>query len=131
MVNKKIALIVGAGSGLSASLARKFSSQGMQVALAAMLSRGVRDWGSIEEAVLVEEEGEGTCVTSSAGSAGKCVYCYATEAVLRSIVYPIVGGWLLSRSSLLRFLIRGRSQRKCGQGDLAWVDHLVSGHVSR
>ena len=35
MVNKKIALIVGAGSGLSASLARKFSSEGMQVALAA------------------------------------------------------------------------------------------------
>ena len=35
MVNKKIALIVGAGSGLSASLTRKFSSEGMQVALAA------------------------------------------------------------------------------------------------
>ena len=35
MVNKKIGLIVGAGSGLSASLARKFSREGMRIALAA------------------------------------------------------------------------------------------------
>jgi NAD(P)-dependent dehydrogenase (short-subunit alcohol dehydrogenase family) len=35
MVNKKIALIVGVGLGLSASLARKFSNEGMKIALAA------------------------------------------------------------------------------------------------
>ena len=34
MANKKIGLIVGAGAGLSASLARKFSGAGMQIALA-------------------------------------------------------------------------------------------------
>ena len=34
MANKKIGLIVGAGTGLSASLARKFSGAGMQIALA-------------------------------------------------------------------------------------------------
>ena len=34
MANKKIGLIVGAGAGLSASLARKFSGEGLQIALA-------------------------------------------------------------------------------------------------
>ena len=34
MANKRIGLIVGAGTGLSASLARKFSGAGMQIALA-------------------------------------------------------------------------------------------------
>ena len=35
MAKKKIGLIVGAGLGLSASLARKFSGEGMKIALAA------------------------------------------------------------------------------------------------
>ena len=82
------------GGGVIESVAYNPTLPPLQVALAALLSRGVRDWGLIEEAVLVEEEGGGTSMTSSTGSevgrrvgaaAGKCVYCYSTEAVMRAI----------------------------------------------
>ena len=51
MANKKIGLIVGAGTGLSASLARKFSGAGMQIALASRdtkkLSNLVNELGAV------------------------------------------------------------------------------------
>ena len=43
-MTKDTALIVGAGAGLSASLARLFAGEGMQVALA---SRSVEDLGAL------------------------------------------------------------------------------------
>jgi NAD(P)-dependent dehydrogenase (short-subunit alcohol dehydrogenase family) len=44
MANDKLALIVGAGSGLSASIARAFAGAGMKIALAA---RGIDDLGAL------------------------------------------------------------------------------------
>ena len=58
MTEKKIGLIVGAGMGLSASLARKFSQEGMKIALAS------RDTEKLSD--LVSELGSAvyTCDTS-------------------------------------------------------------------
>ena len=62
MTEKKIGLIVGAGMGLSASLARKFSRAGMKIALAS------RDTGKLSD--LVSELGVAvyTCDTSDPDS---------------------------------------------------------------
>jgi len=47
-LNNKVALIVGAGSGLSASIARSFAAAGMKIALAA---RSVDDLGPLAAAI--------------------------------------------------------------------------------
>ena len=51
MAKKRIGLIVGAGTGLSASLARKFSGVGIQIALASRdtkkLSNLVNELGAV------------------------------------------------------------------------------------
>src|SRR5215470_5077491 len=48
---KQLALIVGAGSGLSASIARAFARAGMKIALAA---RGIDDLGAVAAEVGAE-----------------------------------------------------------------------------
>ena len=93
--NSADARTIVVGGGVIESVAYNPTLPPLQVALAALLSRGVRDWGLIEEAVLVEEDGGRTSLTSSAGAAlgggrvgavaGKCVYCYSTEALMRAI----------------------------------------------
>ena len=49
--DKQLALIVGAGSGLSASIARVFAGAGMKIALAA---RGIDDLGALAAEVGAE-----------------------------------------------------------------------------
>ena len=65
MENKEVALIVGSGSGLSASLARKFSSNGLSVMLAA------RNVDKLED--LTSETGATTfqCDTADSGQVQK------------------------------------------------------------
>jgi NAD(P)-dependent dehydrogenase (short-subunit alcohol dehydrogenase family) len=62
MADQKIAVIVGAGAGLSASLARKFTNEGMKVALAA------RDTGKLADLVEVVRGAAYTCNTSDPAS---------------------------------------------------------------
>ena len=62
MADQQIAVIVGAGAGLSASLARKFSGEGMKVALAA------RDTAKLADLV-AEVDGQAyTCDTADPAS---------------------------------------------------------------
>ena len=53
MDEKEVALIVGAGSGLSASLARTFSDQGMKIALAARNTDKLTDIAGETDAKLI------------------------------------------------------------------------------
>jgi NAD(P)-dependent dehydrogenase (short-subunit alcohol dehydrogenase family) len=62
MSDEQIAVIVGAGAGLSASLARKFAGAGMKIALAA------RDTGKLADLIAEVDAAAYTCDTSDPAS---------------------------------------------------------------
>ena len=82
MENKEVALIVGSGSGLSASLARKFSSNGLSVMLAA------RNVDKLED--LTSETGATTfqCDTADSGQVQKLFEnCTSTLGAPKIVVF--------------------------------------------
>jgi NAD(P)-dependent dehydrogenase (short-subunit alcohol dehydrogenase family) len=123
---KQLALIVGAGSGLSASIARAFAHAGMRIALAA---RGVDDLGA-----LAAEVGASTFACDAAkpdavkrlfadldrdgGAPAIVVYnaSYRTRGPLvdldpaeveKSILVSAFGGFLVAQEAVRRMLPRG------------------------
>jgi NAD(P)-dependent dehydrogenase (short-subunit alcohol dehydrogenase family) len=124
---KQLALIVGAGSGLSASIARAFAGAGMKIALAA---RGIDDL-----AALAGEVGAKTFACDATdpdavkrlfadldrdgGAPGVVVYnaSYRTRGPLvdldpaeveKSILVSAFGGFLVAQEATRRMLPRGR-----------------------
>jgi len=122
----QLALIVGAGAGLSASIARAFASSGMRIALAA---RGIADLGA-----LAAEVGARTYACDAAkpdavkrlfadldrdaGDPGVVVYnaSYRTRGPLveldpaeveKSILVSAFGGFLVGQEAARRMLPRG------------------------
>ena len=119
MSEKEIAVIVGTGSGLSASLARRFAGAGMDVALAA------RNTDKLED--LAEEIGAKTyacdavfaAVASDLGTPTVAVYNASLrargsiaeldpDAVKQSILTSCYGGFLVGRSAAQLMLPAGR-----------------------
>jgi NAD(P)-dependent dehydrogenase (short-subunit alcohol dehydrogenase family) len=125
--DKQIALIVGAGSGLSASIARAFTAAGMKVALAA---RGINDLGA-----LAAEVGAATFACDATnpdavkrlfadldrngGAPDVVVYnaSYRTRGALidldpaeveKSLLVSAFGGFLVAQEATRRMLPRGR-----------------------
>jgi NAD(P)-dependent dehydrogenase (short-subunit alcohol dehydrogenase family) len=124
--DKPLALIVGAGSGLSASIARAFTRAGMKIALAA---RGIDDLGA-----LAAEVGAKTYACDATkpdavkrlfadldrdgGAPGVVVYnaSYRTRGPLveldpaeveKSILVSAFGGFLVAQEAVRRMLPRG------------------------
>jgi NAD(P)-dependent dehydrogenase (short-subunit alcohol dehydrogenase family) len=124
--DKQLALIVGAGSGLSASIARTFAGAGMKIALAA---RGIEDLGA-----LAAEVGAKTYACDAAkpdavkrlfadldrdgGAPGVVVYnaSYRTRGPLidldpaeveKSIIVSAFGGFLVGQEAARHMLPRG------------------------
>jgi NAD(P)-dependent dehydrogenase (short-subunit alcohol dehydrogenase family) len=124
--DKQLALIVGAGSGLSASIARTFAGAGMKIALAA---RGIEDLGA-----LAAEVGAKTYACDAAkpdavkrlfadldrdgGAPGVVVYnaSYRTRGPLidldpaeveKSIIVSAFGGFLVGQEAARYMLPRG------------------------
>jgi NAD(P)-dependent dehydrogenase (short-subunit alcohol dehydrogenase family) len=123
--DKQLALIVGAGSGLSASIARAFAGAGMEIALAA---RGIDDLGA-----LAAEVGAKTFACDATkpdavkrlfadldrdGAPGVVVYnaSYRTRGPLveldpaeveKSILVSAFGGFLVGQEAARRMLPRG------------------------
>jgi len=124
---KQLALIVGAGSGLSASIARAFARAGMKIALAA---RGIDDLGA-----LATEVGAGTFACDATkpdavkrlfadlerggGAPDVVVYnaSYRTRGALvdldpaeveKSLLVSAFGGFLVAQEATRRMLPRGR-----------------------
>ncbi len=123
----EIALIVGTGSGLSASLARLFAREGMRVALAARETgklaglcgeTGARafacdatDAGQVERlfAEVEREIGAPSVVVynASARSRGPLVSLVPSE-VERAIAVSAFGGFLVAQQAARRMLAKGR-----------------------
>ena len=125
----KVALIVGAGSGLSASIARAFAGAGMKIALAA---RGVGDLGplatEIGAATFVADATDPAAVTklytdvgSAVGDPYAVVYnaSYRTRGPLvdldpaeveKSIAVTAFGGFLVAQEAVRRMLPKGQAQ---------------------
>ena len=123
----EIALIVGAGSGLSASLARLFSREGMRVALAARNTEKLAplcaetgakafacdavqpDQVAQLFAAVEREVGEPDVVVYNASgrARGPLVELVPAE-VQRAIMVSAFGGFLVAREAATRMLPRGR-----------------------
>ena len=123
----KSALIVGAGSGVSASLARAFSAEGMAVALAA---RAVDDLGDLcretgarafacDASVLADVQALFTQVEGALGAPDVVVYnaSYRTRGalvdldpaeVMRALTVSAFGGFLVAQEAARRMLPRER-----------------------
>jgi len=122
----RTALIVGAGSGLSASLARLFASNGMKVALAARsvdkLSALAAETGAQRVACDAAQEAEVeklfTAVASGIGTPDVVVYNASARArgplvelvaadVERAIRISAFGGFLVAREAARRMVPKG------------------------
>jgi NAD(P)-dependent dehydrogenase (short-subunit alcohol dehydrogenase family) len=123
---KQLALIVGAGSGLSASIARAFAGAGMKVALAA---RGIDDLGALAAEVGAETFACDATkpdavkrlfadLDRGGGAPGVVVYnaSYRTRGPLldldpaeveKSILVSAFGGFLVGQEATRRMLPRG------------------------
>lgn len=126
MANYRTALIVGAGSGLSASLARLFSENGMKVALAARstdkLARLVKETGAAAFACDATQRADVERLFASAesklGALDVVVYnaSFRTRGpfvdldpaeVEKAIAVSAFGGFLVAREAARRMLPRG------------------------
>lgn len=126
MADKETALIVGAGSGLSASLARLCAAEGMQVALAARdpgkLDRLVGETGARAYACDASEPGEvdalfaaldgdlGTpdlVVYNPSGRARGPVTELDPETVRNALLVSCYGGFLVGQAAARRMLDQG------------------------
>jgi NAD(P)-dependent dehydrogenase (short-subunit alcohol dehydrogenase family) len=121
------ALIVGAGSGLSASLARLFSREGLQVALAARNSDKLAplcaETGAKPFSCDATDQGQVTrmfsAVEAAAGAPDVVVYNASARArgpvaelvpaeVERAMMVSAFGGFLVAREAVARMLPKGR-----------------------
>jgi NAD(P)-dependent dehydrogenase (short-subunit alcohol dehydrogenase family) len=121
------ALIVGAGSGLSASLARRFAREGLQVALAARNSQKLAnlctetgakafacdatDPGQVDQMFRAVEAATGApdvvVYNASARARGPVAELVPAE-VERAIMVSAFGGFLVAREAAARMLKKGR-----------------------
>ncbi len=126
-MNKENALIVGAGSGLSASLARLCASEGMQVALAARKvdklqdlcrSSGAKAYGcdasdasSVERLFDQFDRDFGTLdlvvYNASARERGP-VHALDADRVRQALLVSCYGGFLVAQQTARRMLTQGR-----------------------
>ena len=126
MADKKTVLIVGAGPGLSASLARRFSKEGVQVALAARNAEklsdicaetGAKAYGC-NAIVPAEMEKLFADVTNDLGQPDIAVYNASNrvrgpitdidpEAVLQAITISCYGGFLMAQQAAKQMVPRG------------------------
>ena len=126
MAEKENALIVGAGSGLSASLARLFRSEGMSVALAArdtdkladlVAETGARAYGcdaadpasvaSLFESVSADIGAPDVVVYNPSNRARGPVTDIDPEEVRTAILITCYGGFLVAQQAARRMLARG------------------------
>src|SRR6476646_7186443 len=120
------ALIVGAGSGLSASLARLFAKNGLQVALAsrnpdrlAALAHETaaatfaceavepEEVGGLFDAVIATQGVPDIVVYNASARAGGPIAGLDPEAVARAIAVTAYGGFLVSQQAARHMLPRG------------------------
>ncbi|MEK9683122.1 MAG: SDR family NAD(P)-dependent oxidoreductase [Rhodospirillaceae bacterium] len=126
MSDERIALILGAGSGLSASLARRFATEGFKVALAARnvdkLSDICQETGALAykcDAVKPDQvETLFSSVMSDLGAPDLAIYNASNRvrgpitdiepgAVLRAIQISCYGGFLMAQQAARHMLARG------------------------
>ncbi|MEK9930738.1 MAG: SDR family NAD(P)-dependent oxidoreductase [Rhodospirillaceae bacterium] len=126
MTDAKTVLIVGAGPGLSASIARRFSSEGFRVALAARniekLTKICEETGSkaykCDASVPKEMEILFETVGNQIGEPNLAIYNASNrvrgpitdidpEAVLRAITISCYGGFLMAQQAAKRMLKKG------------------------
>ena len=127
MADRETALIVGVGRGLSASLARLFSGEGMRVALAARetgkLAELVSETGASAYACDASEPGQVATLFDSVGAdlgdpdivvynasyrGGRGPVADLDPAeVLKGMMITGYGGWLVAREAAKRMLARG------------------------
>lgn len=127
MAQQEIALIVGAGPGLSAALGRLFSKEGMKVALAARdvqkLSGLAKEIGgraySCDAIIPKEVENLFASVTGDMGEPDLVVYNASSrvrgpitevdpEAVLKAILITCYGGFLVGQAAAKRMVAAGK-----------------------
>ena len=122
--SKPLALIVGAGSGLSASLARQCAAAGMRVALVARNTEKLKDFGGArlyscdvaEPAQVAElfeslDRDEGTpdlVVYNPSYRARGAFTTLDPEEVRRSLMVTAYGGFLVAQAAVKRMLKLGR-----------------------
>ncbi|MGQ0664964.1 MAG: SDR family NAD(P)-dependent oxidoreductase [Pseudomonadota bacterium] len=127
MAESETALIVGAGRGLSAALARRFARQGMRVALAARDTAklaglsgetGARAY-ACDASRRADVERLYAAVTGDLGEPGLVVYNASDRvrgpiaeldpaAVEKALMITAYGGFLVGREAARRMLARGR-----------------------
>jgi NAD(P)-dependent dehydrogenase (short-subunit alcohol dehydrogenase family) len=126
MSDERIALILGAGSGLSASLARRFTTEGFKVALAARnvdkLSDICQETGALAyKCDAVEPDQVETLFSSVVGDLGApdlAIYNASNrvrgpitdidpDAVLRAMQISCYGGFLMAQQAARHMLARG------------------------
>jgi len=126
MTDAKTVLIVGAGPGLSASIARRFSNEGFRVALAARniekLTKICEETGSTaykcDASVPKEMEILFETVGNQIGEPNLAIYNASNrvrgpiteidpEAVLRAITISCYGGFLMAQQAAKRMLKKG------------------------
>ena len=119
MSEKDIAVIVGTGSGLSASLARRFAGAGMQLALAARHTDKLQDLAEETGAKTVDVEALFAAVASDLGTPSVAIYNASQRArgpiaeldpeeVKQAILTSCYGGFLVGRSAAAAMLGAGR-----------------------
>jgi NAD(P)-dependent dehydrogenase (short-subunit alcohol dehydrogenase family) len=127
MAQQETALIVGAGPGLSAALARLFSKEGMKVALAARntnkLGEFTKDIGgqayACDAGVPKDVEALFDAVTKDIGEPGLVVYNASgrvrgpiteldPEAVRQTIMITCYGGFLVGQAAAKRMIKAGK-----------------------
>jgi len=122
--SKPLALIVGAGSGLSASLARQCAAAGMRIALAARNTEKLKDFGAARlYSCDVAEPAQATKLFDSLdrdeGTPDLVVYnpsyrargAFITldaEEMHRALMVTAYGGFLVAQRAMKRMLERGR-----------------------
>jgi NAD(P)-dependent dehydrogenase (short-subunit alcohol dehydrogenase family) len=127
MSEKDIAVIVGTGSGLSASLARRFAGAGMQLALAARNTDKLQDLAeetgaktyACDASEAVDVEALFAAVASDLGTPSVAIYNASQRArgpiaeldpeeVKQAILTSCYGGFLVGRSAAAAMLGAGR-----------------------
>src|SRR5215471_4696489 len=121
-MSNNTALVVGAGSGLSAALARLFAKEGMRVTLAARntdkLAAVVKDTGAVAIACDASVSAQVDAMFEKAGSPDLVVYNagYRTRGpiasldpkeVERTLAITAFGGFLVGQAAAKQMLLRG------------------------
>ena len=122
-MSNNTALVVGAGSGLSAALARLFAKEGMRVTLAARntdkLSALVKETGAVAIACDASVPAEVDAMFETAGSSDLVVYnagfrtrgpiaSLDPKEVERTLAITAFGGFLVGQAAAKRMLERAR-----------------------